>query len=128
MKIIIAGGRNANDYLMVKKAIEESKFNIQEIISGGAKGADSLGEKYAKENNIKLTIFKAEWKNINVSEVLVKHNSYGPYNALAGHIRNRKMGDYGDGLIAIWDGRSKGTKNMIDYVKKLNKKIYIYRI
>ena len=124
MKTIIAGSRIITDYNTVEKAIEESGIKITEIVGGGAKGVDTLGEKYAIENNIPFTLFKAEWNKIDDNSV-VKKNKYGFYNAKAGIERNEKMGDYADALIAIWDGKSKGTKHMIDYMKKLGKKVYI---
>lgn len=114
-KIIIAGGRDFQDYIFLKNTLDElfkniiDKKNI-EIVSGHAKGVDSLGEKYAKENNINLKIFPADW------------NTYGKS---AGYIRNVQMKDYADYLIAFWNSKSKGTKNMIDLMKKANKKIKI---
>jgi len=106
MKLIIAGSRNFNDYNLLKNEINNLKYNITEIVSGTAKGADTMGEKYATEYNIKLTKFPAEW------------NTYGKK---AGMIRNKVMGDYSDVCIAFWDSYSKGTKQMIDYMKKLKK-------
>ena len=108
MKVIIAGGRDFNRYDLLKHKCDKifTKVKDLEIVSGGAKGADKLGELYALENNVKVTIFKADW------------NMYGKS---AGGIRNSEMGDYADALIAFWDGKSPGTKHMIDYMKKLNK-------
>ena len=59
MKVVVAGSRNFNDYELLKK--ELNKINITELISGGARGADKLGEKYAKENNIKIIRILPEW-------------------------------------------------------------------
>jgi NADPH-dependent 7-cyano-7-deazaguanine reductase QueF-like protein len=67
-------------------------------------------EQYAKENRIELKVFPADW------------NKHG---RAAGPIRNAQMGDYADQLVAVWDGKSKGTKNMIDYMNKLMKPVYI---
>lgn len=125
MKVIIAGSRSITNYNLLKEAIEESGFSISEIVSGGAKGVDSLGEKYAKENNISLKIFKADWKNLNTPNAIIKMGKYGKYNAKAGIDRNEKMGNYADALIAIWDRKSKGTKHMIEYMKKINKLTFI---
>lgn len=107
MKIIIAGGRDFNDYDRLKKACDFaiSKLNKSdiEIVSGGAKGADYLGEQYANETNLKLKQFPADW------------NKYGKG---AGFKRNTEMANYADVLIAFWDGKSKGTQHMINLAKK----------
>jgi len=111
MKVIIAGGRDIDNYDALLKAITNSNFEITEVVSGGALGADALGERYAKENNIKLTVFPALW------------NIHG---RAAGPIRNREMAEYGNALIALWDGSSRGTKNMIDEARKNDLEVYIY--
>lgn len=113
MKTIIAGGRDFKDYNLLKKQVDyyrEHKGNITEIVSGGANGADTLGEHYAAEYNIPVKIFLADW------------NKHG---RAAGPMRNKQMADYADVLIAVWDGQSKGTKNMIDQMNKLNKPVFI---
>jgi hypothetical protein len=119
LKVIIAGSRDFNDYIKLKNILD--KFNlliknkgyeINQIISGTCKGADLLGERYAKENNIDIVRFPAKW------------NTYGKK---AGYLRNLEMGEYGDILIAFPVGESKGTYNMIDIMKKLNKKYFIIK-
>ena len=113
MKLIIAGGRTITDYSLVLSALAESGFQPTEIVSGGAPGVDSLGERYAIENNLPLQIFYADW---------------GSYGKAAGPIRNRKMADYGTALLAIWDGESRGTKNMIEEATKRNLQVFVKRI
>lgn len=100
MKIIVAGGRDFNSYKLLKKELKSIINNNQniEIISGGAQGADSLGIQFAKENNIPVKIFPALWD---------------VYGKSAGMIRNKQMAEYGDFLLAFWDGKSHGTMNMI---------------
>jgi len=111
MNVIIAGSRKITDYKIVKATIENSGFNITQLISGHCPlGVDTLGEKWAIENNIPIKIFPANWKN------------YGP---AAGPIRNSQMIEYSDALIAIWDGTSKGTKDIIKKAKKKGLKIYL---
>lgn len=112
MKTIIAGCRDFTNYPHLKQTVDEfRKTNtITEIVSGGARGADAMGEQYAVEYNIPLKIYPADWE---------KHGR------AAGPIRNRHMAEYGDQLIAIWDGKSRGTKNMIDNMHKLGKPVYI---
>ena len=97
------------------KAIKLSSFDItssDEIVSGGARGVDSLGEKYAKQHNIKLTIFKPNW------------NKYG---IKGGVIRNTQMSRYADCAIVVHCG-SKGSIDMINKMKKLNKPVFEYKI
>ena len=112
MKTIIAGGRNIHDYSLVLSALEESTFYPTEIISGMAPGVDTLAVQYARENNLPLIEFHADWNK---------------YKRAAGPIRNREMANYGDALIAIWDGESRGTKNMIEEATKRGLKVYVKR-
>lgn len=113
MKTIIAGSRTIIDYNKVLTAIIKSDINITEVVSGSAKGVDELGEKYAKSKNIPLKIFKADW------------NKFGKS---AGMIRNAEMANYANALIAIWDGKSVGTKNMIELAHKRNLKVFVVLI
>lgn len=108
MKVIIAGTRDFKDYGLLKIVVNQYHkiYGITEVVSGTAKGADELGERWAKENNIPIKKFPAEWK---------KHGR------AAGPIRNEQMAEYADYLIAFWDGTSKGTKNMIDNMEKRHK-------
>ena len=116
MKTIVAGSRSIQDYEVVKKAILLSGFvvsaSVDEIVSGGAAGVDRLGEKFAREYKIGIRRFLPDWS----------------LGRQAGHIRNRQMGDYADALIAVWDGRSHGTKGMIDYARKKGLRVYIHTI
>jgi len=110
MKVIVAGSRKILDYGVVAAAIKRSGFDISEIVSGGAEGVDQLGELYALENNIPKRRYLPDYKK---------------YGKKAPIMRNCKMGDYADALIAIWDGSSKGTKHMMDYMQKKNKKCHL---
>lgn len=111
MKVIIAGSRKIENYQELEKAIYNSGFVIDEVILGGAKGVDSLGLKWCKNNDVPYTIVKAEWAS---------------FDRAAGPIRNSKMAEIGDALIAVWDGESRGTLNMIETASKKNLKIYIH--
>jgi hypothetical protein len=113
MKTIIAGGRTITDYSLVSLALAESQFTPTEIVSGMAPGVDTLAIQYAKEHNLPLKEFHANWSEFGRS---------------AGPIRNRQMAEYGDALVAIWDGESRGTKNMISEATKLGLKVYVKRI
>lgn len=129
-KVIIAGGRKFNDYNTLKKVCDyylKNKDNI-EIVSGMALGADKLGVKYANEHNYKLKEFPADWNDLS-EPCFIKVNKYGKkYNAIAGHNRNEKMAQYADALILFWDGKSTGSKDMLDRAQKHNLEIrkYIY--
>lgn len=107
MKVIIAGSRNIENYQLVENIINDVRVtllrDITEIVCGMARGVDLLGLDYATNHNIPVKKFPAEW------------NKYGKS---AGYRRNEKMADYADYLIAIWDGKSKGTKHMIDIANK----------
>jgi hypothetical protein len=112
MKIIIAGSRIFNDYVELCNTCDfliSNQSNI-EIVSGTAKGADELGEKYARERNYRIRQFPANW------------NKYGKS---AGYIRNAEMAAYSDMLIVFWNRKSKGTKNMIDLAERNGLKISI---
>jgi hypothetical protein len=126
MRVIIAGSRDITDYETVKRAVSESDFEVTEVVSGCARGVDKLGEKWAKEHGIPIKQFRAEWDNFDLEIVVVKTNKFGDqYNAAAGHCRNARMAKYAEALIAIWDGKSAGTKNMIDLARERGLKIFI---
>jgi len=78
------------------------------MVSGGAQGADKLGEKYAHARGMKTVIHKPDWKK---------------YGRAAGMIRNKDIIHDADKVFAFWDGVSKGTKNSIDLAKKEKKSI-----
>lgn len=112
-KIIVAGGREFQKYrLLTRVLIQHGVGTNDEIVSGGARGADMLGETYAKRNNIPLKIFNADWHNLGKK---------------AGVIRNAQMADYADEAIVFWDGQSRGSKNMIDNMNKRNKPVKIVK-
>jgi len=114
MKIIIAGGRDFASVVMMgmfcDRALGKLRFDDVELISGGAPGADTLAEDYAKTRRYKFKRFDADWDR---------------FGKAAGPIRNRQMAEYADGLIAFWDGKSPGTKNMIEIAKELGLKTRI---
>lgn len=114
-KVIIAGGRDFSDYALLSEKCDYylgEKTNV-EVVSGGAKGADNLGERYAKERNIPVKLFLADWVKL---------------GKRAGFVRNAEMAEYADALIAFWDKSSKGTKHMIDTAneKELSVKVVQY--
>lgn len=110
MKTIIAGSRSISDKAQLEKAIEQSGFTITEVVSGMAGGVDKLGYYWAFDNQIKCKQFTADWAK---------------YGLKAGPIRNGEMAKYADALIAVWDGKSKGTKDMIEQANKKKLKVFV---
>lgn len=101
IKLIVAGSRCVSDYDIVKSAIDglvSKGVNITAIIDGTARGVDQLASRYANEHGIENIRVPAEWQL---------------YHRGAGVVRNRKMAEMGDVLLALWDGSSRGTMNMI---------------
>ncbi len=131
MKVIIAGSRSFNDYKKLSDFCDSVLINQTdiEIVSGTADGADKLGERYAKEKGYKLKEFPARWNDLDTVPCFVKYDKNGqPYNVLAGLNRNEEMAKYSDALIIFWNGKSSGSKNMIETAtkSKLKIKFYIY--
>ena len=112
MRVIIAGSREITDRELLEASVEDSDFQITEVVSGGAKGVDRLGEKYARKEDISITRFPAHW------------NRYG---RRAGPIRNSEMAEYADALIAIWDGQSPGTRDMLRQAYRADLKMYLLK-
>lgn len=114
MKIAIVGGRDFNDYEFLKKElgkfIDENKIFLCSIVSGGAKGADTLAEKLAAEMGVEMIVFKPDFEK------------FGRGAALA---RNTQIVECADTVFAFWDGKSKGTHDSIRKTEKLGKKLLI---
>ena len=113
MKVIIAGSRGVTKK-QVKAATEKfSKWlsKTTQVVSGTARGADRFGEEWAAENNIEVKRFPADWDT---------------HGKSAGYVRNSVMAEYADGLLAIWDGESRGTIHMINLARKQGLEVVIY--
>lgn len=107
-KVIIAGGRDFSNYELLQEKCDHLLRNKLlthnvEIVSGCARGADALGIKYAEELKLNVLKFPADWEK---------------FGKRAGYLRNEQMAEVADVLIAFWDGKSKGTKHMIDLADK----------
>lgn len=114
MKVIIAGSRSVTDPLEVEKAIMFSGLDITEVVSGACPhGVDRLGELWAERNWVPVKRFPGQWKVLKKS---------------AGVIRNQAMADYADALIAIWDGDSPGTRDMISRAGAKGLPVMIWRV
>ena len=115
-KVIVAGCRNFNDYDFLEKKLDNILQRVSGeicIVSGKADGADALGERYALRKGYCIEGYPAEW---------------ALHGKAAGPIRNEKMAQNADALVAFWDGKSRGTKNMIETAKKYGLKIRIINI
>lgn len=108
-KVAIIGSRTFKNYEFMKESLKA--FAIGEIISGGAKGADSLARRYAEEKNITITEFIPEWDK---------------YGKSAGFKRNKLIIEQSDAIIAFWDGQSAGTAHSIRLAKEAGKNVYIF--
>lgn len=125
MKIIVAGSRTITNYDIIKRCLLhaiaflnqhfENSIEPIEIVSGGARGVDRLGELFAKEYNLKLKYFLADWDT---------------HGKMAGFIRNKQMAAYADCLIAfrIAKGKSSGTDDMIKQAIQKNLIVMEYHV
>ena len=117
-KVIVADGRDFADYAYLKEKLDEvfgSLWDINshpiEIISGMAKGADTLGIRYAEEHKLTVVLYPANWKK---------------YPRMAGILRNMNMLVTATHLVAFWDGKSHGTKHMIEIAKAKGIPVWIF--
>lgn len=116
MRVIIAGSRSIHDYAEIAIAVEESGFDVTKVVSGRAMGVDMLGESWADENDVpikKFPVSNADWKK---------------WGSSAGKRRNSEMAEYGDALVAVHDGISTGTQNMIDQMRFRKKPVFVRRV
>lgn len=113
MKTIIAGSRNLDMRGVLSILFRDfDRWEITEVVSGHSGNVDLAGEEWAQKNGLPVKLFPANW-NLGRS---------------AGPARNRQMAAYADSLFAIWDGKSRGTKNMIENMDRLCKPVFVYRV
>ena len=113
MNIAIVGGRDFNDYTLLKESILayiDAHEKPENIVSGGAKGADTLATQFATEMGIPVLIFKPDYQR---------------YGRGATLVRNTQIIENAEVVFAFWDGQSKGTKDSIKKAEKLEKELYI---
>lgn len=111
MKYIIAGGRDFDNIYIMAQALDPFEEDITEVVSGTARGADSIGEQWARGRDIPIKRFEPNWEQ---------------YGKSAGFIRNSEMGAYADAAICFWNGKSAGTKHMIQTMKFQHKPYYVF--
>ena len=116
-KLIVAGGRDFLDYALLEEALMELATvtytdKAVSIVSGMARGADAMGVKFATKHCVNLYEFPANWDK---------------YGKRAGFIRNEEMAKFSDGLLAFWDGQSKGTLHMIQTMRLAGKSVHVIR-
>ena len=126
MKVAIVGSRDFTDFSKVVEALKPYEDKITTVISGGARGADSLAEDWADKYGKSKHIFEAQWGNTEGKpHYEIGYNKYGAYWKFAGHHRNDLMAEECDCCVAFWDGESSGTKDMIQACKDKNKPVKI---
>lgn len=113
-KVAVVGGRNFLDYNFLKGVLNSyhRQHIISVVVSGGARGADSLAERWAHTNQVDLHVFMAKW------------NQYGNK---AGYKRNLLIAEYADLVIAFPDKQSKGTYHTIGLFERFNKPCYVFK-
>ena len=115
-RVIIAGSRSFNDYTLLREHClsvlqEKMKTHRVIIVSGHARGADSLGERFANELGFPFELHPAKWRLLGKA---------------AGMVRNAEMAKCSDALIAFWDGESRGTRHMINFARKRGLDISVF--
>jgi len=110
MKTILAGSRSINNLRELNEAIRASGFAITEVVSGEAAGVDRLGVWWAGQHSVPVVRFRPDWRR---------------YGKQAGFLRNAEMANYADALVVVWNGRSAGTKHMIDLAREKGLKVYV---
>lgn len=113
MKVIIAGSRDFHNYELLRETLESLNWTITTVISGTAKGADRLGERWAAENNVPVERFAPDWAR---------------HGKKAGYLRNQEMAKHADALVAFRINGSAGTTHMINIADELKLKKYVVDI
>lgn len=120
MNIAVVGSRSFTDYEFFKEELAKYVTGSDTIVSGGAKGVDSLAERFSREQLEKEPIvYEADWDDFS-EPCVIKQGKYGKFNALAGMKRNTTIVENSELVIAFWNGQSSGTEDSITKAKKLS--------
>ncbi len=113
-KVIVAGGRDLDDEQLVIRTLEDlyGDYRYVEVVSGGSRGADRHGEAWAAWRDFPVKKFPADWDT---------------HKNAAGPIRNEQMAKYAEVLVAFWDGKSPGTRGMINLALRYGLEVHVYR-
>lgn len=116
-RVVVAGSRGFDDFPLLREKLTlliAGKVKTHEvvIVSGGARGADQLGEQYARQHGLDVEVMPADWNRLGRS---------------AGYQRNQDMADVADAVVAFWNGSSPGTRHMINLAKERNLPLRVIR-
>jgi len=111
--LAVVGGRDFSNYTLMCAKIDaiRARCTVATLVSGGARGADRLAERYARENELPILVLRPDWS----------------LGRGAGLLRNKEIVETADCVLAFWDGRSKGTKNTIERAEKSRKRVTVVR-
>ncbi len=133
-RLVVAGGRDFNDQAFLDQALQRSlrdyapaellqqlsesnPYGSLQVVSGGARGADAAGERWAKAAGVPVQRYPAAWDDISAPGAVVRTNRQGrPYNANAGFARNAVMAQNADAVLVMPGGR--GTDDMVRVAQK----------
>ena len=113
MKLIIAGSHSFRDYQLLCQTLAPECPRITQVLTGGARGAEQLGYRWAWKHAVKHQLFRADWERFGKS---------------AGARRNFQMAQAGDMLLAFWDGQSPGTAHLVQCMRQLDKPVVVIRV
>lgn len=113
MITIVAGSRGITDYGIIAEAIAEAGWEITVLVHGAARGVDKISARWAMNNDVPTIAYPADWDK---------------YGRSAGPIRNRLMAGKAKALVAVWDGKSPGTKDMIDVAEAAGLKVHVKKV
>ena len=113
MQLIIAGSRTFTDYQLLCQTLALERSRITQVLTGGARGADQLGFRWALQHHIRSRCFAAAWER---------------FGKAAGVRRNHQMAQAGDVLLAVWDGQSPGTAHLVQCMRQLGKPVVVIRV
>lgn len=113
MRVIIAGSRTIKDPAVVNAAVRDSGFTVTEVVSGAARGVDTLGEWWGLFHGIPVKPFYPRWDEL---------------GKRAGFVRNLEMAEYAEALVAISSQNSPGTAHMIKAARKRGLKVFVVEV